>query len=91
MTVAQTRRQPGGGLKGNHVVITDELLDHLAERFSIKQIRELTRCTFEQYIVRTEAWERIAEALRDGWGVRYHSECPELVALIPPVHTSSVH
>ncbi|MEM5789270.1 MAG: hypothetical protein AAGU11_18305 [Syntrophobacteraceae bacterium] len=85
-----SRPRPGLGLLGSHKVVTEELLDYLAERFITRRVRELTRCTFEQYVRQPSSWERIAEALLNGWGVRFNPECPGIVALIPP-GGASVH
>lgn len=83
-TIAMRARQAGKGLEWYHKVVTDELLDYLAERFLSKRVREMTHCTFEQYTVHPEAWERIAGALQQGYAVRYDPEFPGIALIIRP-------
>ncbi len=88
---ARGREAAGRGLAPHHEVITDELLDHLAGRFLRTRVRELTGCAFEQYILQPRAWDRIAEALREGWAACYNPACPGIVTLIPPRGGQNAH
>lgn len=53
------------------IVLTDERLDHLAERFRELRIRELTHATFDQYVCNSERFEAMARALRAGHGLQW--------------------
>ncbi len=77
-------RKAGRGITQDHILVTDELIDSLANRFLDGRVREITGCTFELYILHPEAWERIAKALREGKAVRYQKGYPEIIEVIVP-------
>ncbi|MCE5242898.1 MAG: hypothetical protein LLF99_06840 [Desulfobacteraceae bacterium] len=52
----------------NLVVLTDGLLDHLAERFHAREseLRGVLRVTFARYVDHPEEFDRLAQKLRGG-------------------------
>jgi len=52
------------------VVLTDERLNYLADRYQALYIGALLGLTFEQYLARPDLYDTIAEALGAGYGIR---------------------
>jgi hypothetical protein len=83
--------RPGGGITGHHEVVTDAMLDRLAERFQEHQIGQITGCTFEQYVCDHRSWDLIAALLPKGWGISFNPALPGWVTLVRPSAGATVH
>jgi hypothetical protein len=71
------------GITGWNEVLTEEYIDHMAERFIGGKIRELTHVKFEQYLESPDCFDQYAEALKAGNGLQFFSvEVPQ-VKIIP--------
>lgn len=56
-------------------VLTDERLDALAERFLAYRVREITGCTFGQYLACPEAWDAHFQVVLAGVGLSVGDLC----------------
>ncbi len=64
------RAAMGTGITAHHAVLTDELLDAMAERFIDCRIHEWTGVSFERYIEFPAAYETCLERVKAGSAYR---------------------
>jgi len=61
--------------------ISDQQLEHLAERFVGNRVRQILKITFEQYLTRPDEYDRMTAAFEAGYGVTIQNGVPRVVTV----------
>jgi hypothetical protein len=76
------RRIMALGITPWHMVMDDDYIEYMAERFLLFRIRQLTHLSFEQYLESPENCERCVDALKSGGALQFESETPWQVSVL---------